>query len=177
MFIYRRHRPLCLVDAWRSTITYSCSLFSSLGRARVEQRFIGHNQQVLRRFSTQMPDPARILSLPAQYLRAMDASNFDLATLQRTDVSFDVTTGKPLAPNTVQASLQIRETTCDGKFYRVSWMDGSVSQYSVEWVSDTLQQWNGNPADIFGLCEAQVVDWVGIPGTGIDNDVDGDISC
>lgn len=73
----------------------------------------------------------------------MDPTNFDPDTMQRTDVSFDAGTGKPLIQTTLPAPLEIREYSSDGDYFRVEWDDGSVSKYATEWVDDALLRWKG----------------------------------
>lgn len=88
-------------------------------------------------------DPSKIRSLPTRYLRAMDASNFDSVTLQRTDVPFDATTGKPL--HRTFEDLEIMNCSFDREHYRVTWSDGLISMYSATWVEEALQKWKGGP--------------------------------
>ena len=93
-------------------------------------------------------DPSKMFqNFPLQYLRAMDSSNFDPHTMQRTDARFDVGNGKPL-PNTTKASSILHNVTrceSDGSFYHVSWGDGHTSKYSVNWLDDIIHHWNGTP--------------------------------
>jgi alpha-ketoglutarate-dependent taurine dioxygenase len=88
-------------------------------------------------------DPTVIFAnVPMQYLRAMDTSNFDQHTLQRTDVNFDVNNGKPLPAPVQSTSLIISQCYSDGSNYHVVWNDGITSKYSVDWVQQqTMQNW------------------------------------
>jgi len=80
-----------------------------------------------------------------QYLRAMDASNHDPVTLQRTD-AFDVYNGKPIlsAAETPKDAPKIEEYVVSDDGYRIVWNDGLVSEYSTECVEEQLQIWKGS---------------------------------
>jgi alpha-ketoglutarate-dependent taurine dioxygenase len=91
-----------------------------------------------------------ILSLPVDYLRAMDKSNFDPSTLQRSDVPVDPETGKkmlvsgdtaPLTENVPEIEQVVRE---DDGGYRIFWRDGLESVFSDDWVHQQLWRWKGN---------------------------------
>jgi hypothetical protein len=90
-------------------------------------------------------DPSTLFAkFPLQFLRAMGSSHFDSRTSQRTDVSFDVKDGKPIIRSDRQSlALTISECTSDGSYYYVTWKDGQVSQYSIDWLNQTLQKWKG----------------------------------
>jgi alpha-ketoglutarate-dependent taurine dioxygenase len=103
-------------------------------------------------------DPSAILrSLPWQFLRAADSSKYDPVTKQRSDVPFDVNTGK----------VQVLHISSDGKEkkeevsiqsvsldddddddndtnYNVLWSDGSSSRYPESWVLRQIDQWKEN---------------------------------
>jgi Taurine catabolism dioxygenase TauD, TfdA family len=93
-----------------------------------------------------------ILALPTPFLRASDAANFDPVTMQRIDVKFDRTSGKP--PTNSQptnGSSSIADCQFQDGHFRVTWNDGSKSSYSVAWVEDTLNRWNGKVDRAFGV--------------------------
>lgn len=91
--------------------------------------------------------------LPAQYLRAMDSTNYDPVTLQRTDCSYDGHTGKPLlpkldaAPSAASKRQEIAVQDCrlikDKGVYEIKWTDGLISQYSKDWLDEQLFHWIG----------------------------------
>lgn len=90
----------------------------------------------------------RILSLPAQYLRAMDTSNYDPVTFQRTDVSCNLDDGKPLVLNKDRATRPIIQTcSLENDFYRIEWDDGLRSEYSSGWVDEQIKSWKGSTSD------------------------------
>jgi hypothetical protein len=89
----------------------------------------------------------RILSLPAQYLRAMDTSNFDPVTFQRTDVSCDLDDGKPLVLNKDRAARPIiQNCSVENDCYHIEWNDGLRSEYSSAWVEEQIKSWKGSSA-------------------------------
>jgi len=91
-----------------------------------------------------------ILTLPAQYLRAMDASNYDAVTFQRTDISFDLDDGKPVlksSSGTSNPANIIQDCSMKDDVYRIEWDDGLVSEYSTGWVEDQLISWEGQDDD------------------------------
>jgi len=91
----------------------------------------------------------RILELPLQYLRAMDSTNYDPVTLQRTDFNYDGHTGKPLLPaSPVKKMQKLAVQDCklvkdDEFFYEIKWSDGLVSRFSKDWVDEQLSHWKG----------------------------------
>jgi alpha-ketoglutarate-dependent taurine dioxygenase len=93
---------------------------------------------------------APIYSLPTEYLRAFDPSNFHPDTFQRNNVATDQN-GKPSSATTNKKVTYSKprihhcEWTCpDAKSYRVEWDDGKVAEYSSRWVDEQLQLW-GHP--------------------------------
>lgn len=85
-----------------------------------------------------LPD---ILSLPASYLRGMDAQNFDPSTNQRNDVLFDDATGKPILQTKNGSKYDIRACKLSGNEYRIKWGDGVHSTYSKAWVEQVFTRW------------------------------------
>jgi hypothetical protein len=84
----------------------------------------------------------RILSLPQQYLRAMDASNYDPVTFQRTDVPYDLDDGKPPLLNKDGATRPIiQDCYLENDFYHIEWDDGLRSEYSSVWVEEQIKSW------------------------------------
>lgn len=89
-----------------------------------------------------------IMSLPLTYLRAMDRSNYDPATLQRSDVPVDAASGKKVLPND---SPYLRSTECRVKHitkssdgYRIFWNDGLESVFPLEWMDRERFRWRGD---------------------------------
>ena len=79
-------------------------------------------------------------SLPPQFLRANDASNFDTSTMQRSDVVFDKNTGKVMnGLNSTNATIK-KTISRDGKI-QVEWSDGHRSEFSVDWIEKQLAKW------------------------------------
>jgi len=102
-----------------------------------------------------------ILSLPPQYLRAMDTENYDEVTLQRKDVSFDMNDGKPILSELGSQSLEyaIQDCSLHDNTYRITWEDGMISEYSCDWVAKQLVRWRGRESDRIrwsGLTEEKV---------------------
>ena len=95
------------------------------------------NDRIFSRQLSTIPIEDLIQSLPWQYLRASDSSNFDPCTCQRADVSFDVATGKPLpSTSTAGPSISIRRATSEGDACRVEWSDGRLSMYPLDWLRE-----------------------------------------
>jgi hypothetical protein len=90
------------------------------------------------RWSSSLQDGIR--SLPWQYLRATDSSNYDQSTHQRVDVPYDSASGKP-GEQRYQPKLSIQQVSVKGDDYTVLWSDGLSSQYSTEWVQGQLDRW------------------------------------
>jgi alpha-ketoglutarate-dependent taurine dioxygenase len=81
---------------------------------------------------------ADIKSLPWQYLRAMDSSNYDASTHQRTDVPIEKGTGKPLLLDNTPTHHSIKSVAMDGDDYQITWSDNLSSRYNVAWVQRQL---------------------------------------
>jgi alpha-ketoglutarate-dependent taurine dioxygenase len=87
-----------------------------------------------RRQCTNAAIEKEISTIPWQYLRAMDSSNFDPQTRQRNNVAFNPKDGKPIFVNTKEARIPIASCSRDGSEYHVVWTDGLSSRYSVDWI-------------------------------------------
>mmetsp|Transcript_20083 Transcript_20083/g.29530 ORF Transcript_20083/g.29530 Transcript_20083/m.29530 type:complete len:533 (-) Transcript_20083:152-1750(-) len=99
-------------------------------------------------------DPSN-LPLPPRFLRDMDESNFCPNTHQRTNVKFDIVTGKP------QSSVLEKTTVCskiNTAYYTssdndtkgrlvVEWKDGLVSEYPMKWIEEEVSRWHGLPTE------------------------------
>jgi Taurine catabolism dioxygenase TauD, TfdA family len=99
-------------------------------------------------------DPSTLFKdFPLQYLRAMDTSNFDPHTSQRTNVQFDTRNGKitnsnnnnSIAPSSEEVP-SIAQCTSDGSHYYVTWRDGQTSKYPIHFLEKTVQVENGRAA-------------------------------
>eukprot|EP00980_Cylindrotheca_fusiformis_P028423 scaffold22599_cov139-Cylindrotheca_fusiformis.AAC.14 len=80
-------------------------------------------------------------SLPWQYLRASDPSNYDNSTYQRTDVSFDVNNGKPIIENREPKAYTIDNISVDNDTYHVKWSDGRASSYPTASIQNQVDRW------------------------------------
>jgi alpha-ketoglutarate-dependent taurine dioxygenase len=89
----------------------------------------------------------KILSLPTQYLRAMDASNYDPVTFQRTDVYCDLDDGKPVVNKDRAARPIIQNCFLESDIYHIEWDDGMRSEYSSVWVDEQINGWKGSSSD------------------------------
>jgi alpha-ketoglutarate-dependent taurine dioxygenase len=94
------------------------------------------------RWSSSVAAADDIHSLPWQYLRAADSSNFDPITHQRTDVRVDNATGKRILDEKEPPQLSIQSVSLDGNNYKVTWSDGLFSEYSVDWIQRQLARRN-----------------------------------
>jgi alpha-ketoglutarate-dependent taurine dioxygenase len=83
-----------------------------------------------------------VRSLPAQFLRAADPSNYD-ANGQRVDVAYDSETGKPMHVSSSKTDVDIRDCVLIDNAYRVTWKDGRVSEYTKAWVQAQVESWQG----------------------------------
>ena len=91
---------------------------------------------------TSTPDSSSVYSLPWQYLRAVDESNYDQTTKQRLDVEIDEVTGKLRNTGVVTASpYSVVSCSFDGDDYSVTWSDGLSSRYSAAWLDGQLSRW------------------------------------
>jgi hypothetical protein len=101
-----------------------------------------------------------IQSLPWQYLRASDPSNYDTSTYQRRDVPYDMKNGKPSLEKGQQKSYTIETVSVDNDAYHVEWSDGRSSSYPMPYIQSQLQRWKGRtPEDRIlwsGLTEEKV---------------------
>lgn len=79
--------------------------------------------------------------LPTEYLRAIDARNFDPKTFQRQNVAFDTENGKLLPENNSNSNCRIRSYRIEGDCYDVQWDDGLESKYEKRWIEKILQEW------------------------------------
>ena len=86
-----------------------------------------------------------ILSLPLQYLRKMDPSQFDANTHQRLDVNYDSNSGKPIIAKE-ENKLAVSECSYNDltESFRILWEDGQSSEYSHQWVQQELWKWQGD---------------------------------
>lgn len=91
-------------------------------------------------FSSSSDDEEAILKLPAAFLRASDASNFDSTTMQRNDVAFDIDSGKPTPQPSEPHIPAIKRCTREGDLFKISWEDGLVSEYTAGWVKEQLNE-------------------------------------
>jgi alpha-ketoglutarate-dependent taurine dioxygenase len=91
-----------------------------------------------------------IMSLPLAYLRAMDRSNFDPATLQRSDVPVDAASGKKAlatdgpCPGRNNSECRVKHITKSSDSYRIFWDDGLESVFSLEWMDRQRFAWKGD---------------------------------
>jgi hypothetical protein len=104
----------------------------------------------LRCFSTSNDSQDDLIhSLPWQFLRAADTSNYDPSTHQRTDVTYDSATGKPdlnLRSNNAvnKSSIAIKDVSVvDGDKYKVQWSDGVSSTYTMDWLQEQQDRFHG----------------------------------
>lgn len=88
-----------------------------------------------------------IHSLPWQYLRAADSSNFDPATYQRVDVQYDFDSGKPTVSCTsdvkIPSPIFIESAQIEGDSCKVQWSDGRLSAYSIDWLQEEVDKFHG----------------------------------
>ena len=94
------------------------------------------------RLSSSVAAADDIYSLPWQYLQAADSRNFDTITHQRKNVQIDNTTGKLISDEKKPPQLSIQSVSLDESNYRVTWSDGLVSEYSIDWVQRQLARRN-----------------------------------
>jgi alpha-ketoglutarate-dependent taurine dioxygenase len=94
------------------------------------------------RWSSSVAAADDIYSLPWQYLQAADSCNFDPITHQRNDVQFENATGKRILDENKQPQLSIQSVSLDENNYRVTWSDGLLSVYSIDWVQRQLARRN-----------------------------------
>ena len=85
--------------------------------------------------------PDRILSLPWQFLRSTDSTNYDPNTHQRIDVLYDSATGKPILKQRADKPFSIKNFSIKGDDYEVLWNDKLLSRYPIEWVDRQLDHW------------------------------------
>ena len=86
-----------------------------------------------------------IFSLPVQFLRASDSTNYDSSTHQRIDVPFDNVTGKP--GRRQKSHYSIESVSIQDDNYNVVWDDGKTSRYSVTFIENQLQRLNGKTSN------------------------------
>ena len=84
-----------------------------------------------------------IFSLPVQFLRASDSTNYDSSTHQRIDVPFDNVTGKPGRRQKSRFNIESVSLQDDENYYNVLWDDGKTSRYSITFIKSQLQRLNG----------------------------------
>jgi alpha-ketoglutarate-dependent taurine dioxygenase len=91
-------------------------------------------------------DDHAILSLPPQYLRAMDSSEFDPSTFQRCKVRYNPNNGKPIIGKRSTTSAKIAQCSFDAASdcYHIVWEDGVQSVYDNDWVQAELSKLNGD---------------------------------
>jgi len=114
-----------------------------------------HTANAIRQGLSTQTDP--IHSLPWQFLRAADASNYDPSTHQRVDVKYDSATGKPyLNGSSVDEPTEVKDVSVvDNNQYEVKWSDGSSSTYPIDWIQAQ--------ADSFcGVAKEDRVFWSGL---------------
>lgn len=92
----------------------------------------------------------KILSLPPQFLRAMDSSEFDPSTYQRTNVHYNPKDGRPLPESKSIDGQEVASCSFDAVTdeYHVVWNDGLVSHYPKNWVEQELSKWKGCQTDL-----------------------------
>ena len=89
-----------------------------------------------------------IHSLPWQFLRAADASNYDCSTNQRADVKYDSSSGKPNlgSHSMTKTPIAIKDiSVVDGDRYCVQWSDGLTSTYTMNWVQEQVDRFHAAP--------------------------------
>ena len=96
-------------------------------------------------------DPTRLV--PKQYLRHAAVANYDPSTHQRTNVSYDEHSGRPLAKDDissksnvykVQSWRYLNESSDDGiggKRLEILWGDGCRSTYPMSWVEEQSKRY------------------------------------
>jgi alpha-ketoglutarate-dependent taurine dioxygenase len=130
------------------------------------QTFRGSSKHLVYCRSLSSAPPEELInSLPWQYLRAADPSNFDPFTYQRVDVRFDTLSGIPL-PSTSAVDdkhgppISIRTTRLEGDTVKVQWSDGRLSSYPITWLKDQVKSFcrttKNNRIYWKGLTEEQV---------------------
>ena len=123
-----------------------CRCWNSAARSRHRHRRLVNSSSYAK------VDKLPILSLPLQYLRAMDKTQFDASTHQRLDVQYDPNDGKPLPstktkPTTITAAAATTTTISEchldpaSNAYRIVWQDGLISEFSHDWVQKELSRW------------------------------------
>lgn len=89
-----------------------------------------------------------IRSLPWQYLRAADLSNYDPMTHQRCDVPFDTHSGKvgfrkeDDEDSSTVLSIQAINPNTEDSSYSIVWSDGKTTKYSKSWLEQEARRWN-----------------------------------
>jgi hypothetical protein len=81
-----------------------------------------------------------IRRFPKPFLRAMDPSNYDKVTHQRKDFQFDQFNGKPLEK---YEPPKLRNFKIEKDNFQLYWEDGTVSQYTREWLDEQMVNWRG----------------------------------
>lgn len=82
-----------------------------------------------------------VRSLPWQYLRAADPSNYDSSTYQRTDVAFDMCGGKPILEQGQPKQYTIENVSANDDMYILEWSDGLTSTYPITDIHSRLHRW------------------------------------
>jgi Taurine catabolism dioxygenase TauD, TfdA family len=96
-------------------------------------------------------------SIPRHFLRDSDPSNFDATTQQRTEVTFDINSGKPIHHGSPKQKYVVQSVCMDGTDHLVEWGDGVTSRYSDIWIQRTLARWKNKPI----VHESKVL-WTGL---------------
>lgn len=101
-----------------------------------------------------------INKLPKQFLRDASITNYNPSTFQRTDIHFDNETGKPIIIRNpkqnddetydivnctivVQDDEEKKKEKEEKKNVHITWSDGMISTFSMDWIENQLNRWNG----------------------------------
>lgn len=83
-------------------------------------------------------------SLPAQFLRDCNLTNFDETTLQRNDVHFNADNGKPetRSPSSSEKGLSIDQYVIDpNEGCKIMWSDGTFSHHDIDKLKEQYLSW------------------------------------
>lgn len=91
-----------------------------------------------------------ILALPPQFLRAMDSSEFDRSTFQRTNVHYNPKDGRPRLRSEPIDCEEVASCSFDAATdeFKIAWHDGVVSHYPKNWVEQELSKWQGGATEL-----------------------------
>jgi len=93
------------------------------------------------------------LSLPRQYLRDADLSNYDATTYQRNDVMYDHTSGRPILNNNSGGAMckekkyevlswrhvDNSDGGLEGERVEITWADNVVTTYPATWLNEQIR--------------------------------------